>query len=677
MIKLILLLISVLLYADVKVFGTNADMKNDKIIVYNGMLIKDGMIISAKKITYNKKTGFIFAHKNVYISYDKDNFILSNDVVMNTNNKSIKATPLFLFNFKDSSWIVSDKGNKQNNIIWGKKTIASTCSVQHPDWEIVSTSTKYNKKTKWLDLYNPTLYLKNVPILYLPYLGFSLDRTRHSGFLRPLIGYSANEGLLLTTPYYQTLGEAADLEIEPTMRNQRGKGIYSTFRFVHSATSSGKLKFGYFKDKDKYTKKYNLAHKSHHGVEFTYTNRELMLPNDKLYMNLKNANDADYFYLDAYNYMFDKSYLSNKVLTSNINYYTYKNNNYLGVYGKYFKDTTKLSNADTMQLLPQINYHMFNHPLVDKLLVGMDANIYNYTRRTGYKAVKKTVELPINYTMHFFDDYLKLSLTEQGKIAQVQKNDGSKTTKSTSLDTFLKLYSNLSKPYESFTHHMAPSVTFAMNNYSKFVGEENDYLKKNKIKKSATFNLNQYFTADKWNITHEISQTYYIDHNETNKDKYSDIYNYLVFNYEKFYINTNNKIDHKKGRLKYNSIGIGYNGDVFNINNSYSYKKENPYGEKSESYDIKTGWKFDGIHRLFGEYNYDLVLKMRKFYVLGISMRKKCWNYSFSFKQEITPILTESGISHIEQKTIYFEIELIPLGGIKQQYQFKTKKAEE
>ena len=108
--------------------------------------------------------------------------------------------------------------------------------------------TKYNKDTKWIDMNNPVLYLKDIPIFYLPYLGFSLNKTRSSGFLKPLFGFSENEGFLFTQPYYQTLGLSADLEIDPTIRTKRGKGIYSTFRFVHSPTSKGEFKIGEFRD---------------------------------------------------------------------------------------------------------------------------------------------------------------------------------------------------------------------------------------------------------------------------------------------------------------------------------------------------------------------------------------------------------------------------------------------
>ena len=69
-----------------------------------------------------------------------------------------------------------------------------------------------------------------------------------------------------------------------------------------------------------------------------------------------------------------------------------------------------------------------------------------------------------------------------------------------------------------------------------------------------------------------------------------------------------------------------------------------------------------------------MVLDMQKYYIIGVSMSKKCWNYSISYKKETLPLLTNDGISSIIQKTIYFQIELVPLGGIKQQYQFRPQK---
>ena len=70
------------LYAEmerIKVFGSNGDMKDDKIVIYNSFLIKKGIFLSAKTIIYDKEMETITAKGDVYLNYQGDNnFILSN-----------------------------------------------------------------------------------------------------------------------------------------------------------------------------------------------------------------------------------------------------------------------------------------------------------------------------------------------------------------------------------------------------------------------------------------------------------------------------------------------------------------------------------------------------------------------------------------------------------------------
>ena len=671
MIKIIFLVLGfIFTFAEnITVFGLSSSLNNNIAEIKDGMLLKDGMIISANDIIYDQTKKIIIAKGNVYINYDKKDYILANKVIIDLNNNNIKALPFFLFNFDDNSWINSKEAYTKNSLYFGKESIASTCSVNNPDWKIVSSSVNYNKQTKWIDLYNPTLYIKNIPVLYLPYLGFSLDKTRSSGFLKPLFGYSANEGFLFTLPYYQTLGRAADLEIDPTVRTKRGRGIYSTFRFVHSPTSYGEFRIGTFRDDLKYQKEYNLVNRNHTGWSFLYTNHSIFNKSDQFYVDLKNANDTDYFYLDAYNYTFRT--INDKILTSNINYYVTKNYDYLGIYAKYFKDTSKVSNEDTMQILPQINYHRFYDNFWNNFSYSIDANVYNYTRQIGYTARKESLVLPVNYNTNFFKDYLKLGITEQFSIDQVDTSDGN-ISKLLRLDTFIKLYSNLSKKYETFIHNISPSITFGMDNYYNYNGVESDYINTSLIKKSIAFNLTQYLISDNWEVDHKLSEVYYLKTDENNR--YSDLLNEITVKYNNYYLEDNNKFSLNSNVIKYNSITLGFNDGIKKLEANYIFQRKTDNIDESKSYDVNGYWKYDGIHKLFAEYNYDLVLDIPKYQIFGISMQKKCWNYSISYKKETLPLLTNDGISSIIQKTIYFEIELVPLGGIKQQYQLNSQK---
>jgi LPS-assembly protein len=44
-----------------------------------------------------------------------------------------------------------------------------------------------------------------------------------------------------------------DLEINPSIRTERGVGLYGTFRFVDSPWSHGTIRMGFFGDQDSFT----------------------------------------------------------------------------------------------------------------------------------------------------------------------------------------------------------------------------------------------------------------------------------------------------------------------------------------------------------------------------------------------------------------------------------------
>jgi LPS-assembly protein len=667
---LITYLVLLLSAENIKVFGQHAVSKTNMIEVTNGVFIKDNIIISADNILYNKTTSTIDAIGNVYINYEQNSIITGKEAYINLETKNIKIVPFFMFNFDDLTWM-SGKNMIQNYEVYNvNNMITSTCNPINPDWKIISSSSKYNKKTKFVSLYNPTLYIKNIPILYLPYLNFSTDKTRRSGILRPIFGFSGSEGILFTLPYYYVLGDSADLEFDPTIRTNRGMGIYSTFRFIHSPTSYAEFTIGKFKDNNDYQKRYDLENRTHHGWSFLYTNKNIIY-NDKLYMNFRNANDADYFYLNAHNNKFDNAYLTDKIITSQINYYSMYKDNYFGLYGKYFKDTTKSDNSDTMQLLPQVQYHRFTKSLFDRLLYSIDFNTYNYTRKTGYKAFKKSIFIPFSYKFDMLNNYLKFNIKENFNYVQVDESGDSRdnVAKFYTNDTTLKLYSLLSKKYKTFSHSIIPSISYTFNNKYYTNNNKSDYLGDYKTKKNIKISLEQYLLSDGLTIYHSLSQVYYVDNNSI---KTSDLFNTLNVNYYDFYLNEKNRYSFDIGQSKYNAFTLGFNNGTFKLEGSHIYNYKS-----SESYDINGFYKFDKIHKIFADFNYDLKLKMQKHWLFGISMNKQCWNYSVSFKREIVPILTTNGVSGIIRKTIYFEVEFIPLGGIQQQYQLKTQKADE
>ncbi len=169
------------------------------------------------------------------------------------------------------------------------------------------SGSSYDSEEEYIKLYDAKVYLWDYPIFYSPYLAFSTNKNRTSGLLFPGLGYTSNEGLLYEQPIFWAISPDMDMEFNPQIRTSRSIGLYSTFRFVDSKYSSGKLRVGYFKDKKNYAEDNLLPDDSHYGIEFYYESSKVFsdkLPQgftDGLYINTIYLNDIDYLNLQKKN----------------------------------------------------------------------------------------------------------------------------------------------------------------------------------------------------------------------------------------------------------------------------------------------------------------------------------------------------------------------------------------
>ena len=76
--------------------------------------------------------------------------------------------------------------------------------------------------------------VNGVNVLYLPFFFFPIKRERESGVLFPKLSVNLNDGTFFQVPYFQTLGESADVTITPTLWGVWGLGGELEFRKAFS-----------------------------------------------------------------------------------------------------------------------------------------------------------------------------------------------------------------------------------------------------------------------------------------------------------------------------------------------------------------------------------------------------------------------------------------------------------
>ncbi len=125
----------------------------------------------------------------------------------------------------------------------------TACEEAVPKWSFSATSARISKNDK-LRLKGAKFRIKNVPVLVVPFASIPIkQKDRSSGFLTPTISYSQRKGVRVSTAYYKTLGDSADVTFRGDVYSGRGLGYGLDFRT--RANSRSFLNFGFFAVKDR------------------------------------------------------------------------------------------------------------------------------------------------------------------------------------------------------------------------------------------------------------------------------------------------------------------------------------------------------------------------------------------------------------------------------------------
>ena len=131
-------------------------------------------------------------------------------------------------------------------IIKGKFT---ACFEAVPKWSFTAdrATIKLNDR---LRLKNARFRVKDIPLLIVPFASISIkEKSRSSGFLTPTGGYSGRKGLRISTAYYQTLGDSADITFRGDLYSKRGFGYGADLRT--RANSRSFFNAGFYAVKDR------------------------------------------------------------------------------------------------------------------------------------------------------------------------------------------------------------------------------------------------------------------------------------------------------------------------------------------------------------------------------------------------------------------------------------------
>lgn len=109
----------------------------------------------------------------------------------------------------------------------------STCPPENQTWQLRASKINLNKITGRGYATNALLYIKSIPIVYIPYFEFSIDKQRKSGFLMPSLGFHSDKlGTYFLAPFYWNIAPNIDMTLYPAISSKRGILFGDDFRYL-------------------------------------------------------------------------------------------------------------------------------------------------------------------------------------------------------------------------------------------------------------------------------------------------------------------------------------------------------------------------------------------------------------------------------------------------------------
>jgi LPS-assembly protein len=283
----------------------------------------------------------------------------------------------------------------------------TTCDEEPAVWRLAAKYLKLDHAEEWGQATHITLRVKDIPVLYWPYLSFPLSDKRKSGFLTPKIGYSSKSGADVSLPYYWNIAPEYDATLIPRFLGKRGVMLGGEFRYL-LRSGGGQLNLEYLPS--------DSASEDNDDRSLFALNHQQGFAEGRGYVYLTYAHASDNRYLEDFGTSLS---LTSQIFLEQRADIAYRGSfwNLLGrVQGYQSMDRTLADENEPYDRLPQIVFQAYLPGGFRGLHLQFQAEAVNFDRDTGAIGgridLKPSVSLPIHTRAAFLIPKLSLRHTQ-------------------------------------------------------------------------------------------------------------------------------------------------------------------------------------------------------------------------------------------------------------------------
>jgi LPS-assembly protein len=213
-------------------------------------IIRGDMVLTADTVKVNRTTQVADAQGNVVVVDPQGTLtaeVLTLDLVQETGGMDHGAIFLNVNRYQLTGDRFEKQPGQSYSVTNGSFTTCVCRGGESPSWSVRGQRVTldlagYGRVT------GGTFAVKNVPILYVPYGVFPVQRQRQSGFLFPRFGYSNRRGFQIEQPFFININKSQDATLSFDLETAARVGALAEYRYALSPETLGEVNGSYFNE---------------------------------------------------------------------------------------------------------------------------------------------------------------------------------------------------------------------------------------------------------------------------------------------------------------------------------------------------------------------------------------------------------------------------------------------
>ena len=223
-----------LLEGQIRVKAEDTEINQDTFAKFKGKVEIDSFSakIKADEAVLNRQTQTLNASGNV--SFQDNNITVSSQNVQlnRLSNELVIEQALYQLNSVQGHGKAERIGLGQQTGINLVESSFTTCPVEDEVWRIQASNIELTPDQSRGVVKHARFYIKDVPVLYLPYFSFPISDKRQSGLLFPKISSNSSTGASFEQPVYWNIAPNYDFTFSPRVMTERGLQLKTEFRYM-------------------------------------------------------------------------------------------------------------------------------------------------------------------------------------------------------------------------------------------------------------------------------------------------------------------------------------------------------------------------------------------------------------------------------------------------------------